>query len=869
MKIRVVLIAFVWLLHISAVLADVNVTASAPSVINEGGSFRLSFKISSLEIESVSDLGEIDGFEILYGPSRSTSQSVRIINGKTTSESSTTLTYTLRATKKGSYTLPKLSVKVGGKSYTSNAVKIEVVEGALPGQQQSSGNSGQSSNSGGQSVSKSTKTSGKDLFITVVANKKEVYEQEPILLTYKVYTKLNLTQLSGKMPDLNGFMSKEIELPKEKNFTVEPFGGENYYTVEWSKYVMFPQQTGKLSIPSIKFEGVVVYEDRSIDPFDAFFNGLRGGIQKKRTIVAPGVDINVKPLPAGKPDNFSGGVGQFKIKSTLLTKQPKTGESIDLEVVISGVGNLDLVAAPTVQFPDGFDTYEPRQKVNTKITTSGMQGSMTVNYVAIPQSKGKYTIPAIEFSYFDPSAGKYKTLHTEPIDIEVAQGSKTTYSGRQQEIDAKSDIRYLKKWNFEPSEGSQEFYGSTRHVGAYVGVSLLGILIGLLLFRMSRSSGATTPGRQAGGNKRCLKRARRMMHAGREDAFYEELLSALHGYLSRKLGIPLAEISESAIEQRCSERGLSVDIISEVTALLSQCEMHRYAATQSGETMEQTYERATRLISELDKNLRKTKSKRSNQAVVLLLLLYSVGVDGATVADSSRVMPAVVAQQTLVEADSLYDAAQYDQSIALYEDILQSYPRAYIYYNLGNAYYRTNNIAKAILNYERAYLLNPADEDISYNLALARTKTQDKVEVVSSLSEWLRSLLQWQSVDTWALIGLLCFVAAIVGLLAYLFCGALFLRKLGFGVAVIGIVLSILFNVMAFSSHRNLIDSSYGIVMGQSTVRSTPSASGNSLFTLHEGTKVKITDSQIKDWFKIELPDGKVGWMERERVERI
>ena len=442
---RIILFIFLLLLFPSGLLrAAVRVVASAPSVVAQGEQFRLEYEVNTQDVKSAQVIEKIPGFDILYGPSKSSSYSMQIINGHQSSVSSVTYGYTLMAQKTGTFSLPPITVNVGGKNYTSNTVRIKVVAGnANAANGGSSGQRGGSSHPSRSSSSTPAHISNKDLFITVTANKTRVYEQEPVLLTYRVYTRVDLRQLGGKMPDLKGFMVKEVPLPQQKSFSVDSYNGQNYNTTVWSQYVMFPQQTGKLTIPSIKFDGIVAFADPNVDILDAFFNGQSGSIERKKTIMTPSLNIHVSPLPE-KPAGFSGAVGNFTIKSVLKTPHPRENESLNLQLQISGTGNVDLIKAPVVKFPAEFDTYAPKQNAQSKLTAAGMTGTMTIDYVTVPKRKGKYTIPPVDFTYFDTSTNTYKTIHTQPVTIDVAKGEKNIYSDKQQEILAKSDIRYIK-----------------------------------------------------------------------------------------------------------------------------------------------------------------------------------------------------------------------------------------------------------------------------------------------------------------------------------------------------------------------------------------------------------------------------------------
>ena len=374
--------------------------AEAPSDVSVGEQFRLTYTISTQDVAGFT-VGSIpDAFEVLIGPTQSFQSSFQSINGHTTSSRTITYTYVLYANKKGSFTIPAASIYVGKKKLTSNSVRVNVGGGA----------SGNSSRQGApRSHSSSRRISGSDLFIKVSASKSRVHEQEPILLTYKVYTLVDLTQLTGKMPDLKGFHTQEIQLPQQKNFKIETFNGRPYKTVTWSQYVMFPQMTGKLEIPSITFNGVVALQDRSVDPFEAFFNGGSGYVEVKHSLKAPGVSLQVDPLPA-RPAGFSGGVGVLDMSATVSASSVKTNEPVTIRVTVSGTGNLKLIKAPVVKFPKDFDTYDVKTTDKTKLTVNGVEGSVVYEYLAVPRNQGQFKIPAVEFLYYDVKTDSYRTL---------------------------------------------------------------------------------------------------------------------------------------------------------------------------------------------------------------------------------------------------------------------------------------------------------------------------------------------------------------------------------------------------------------------------------------------------------------------------
>ena len=374
-----------------------SIQVSAPSRVEAGENFRVSYKVTTQDVDDFkSGLHSTDVVEVIAGPYTSSESSFRMVNGHTSSSSSVTFTYTLYAVKSGVFNIPAATVKAGGKQISSAAHKITVTgtasnNGGAPKMHEDDDNRSGMRQAG-------TAITGKDLFIKVSANKRTVHEQEPILLTYKVYTLVDLTQLDGKMPDLTGFHTQEIPLPQQKSFHIERVNGKPYRTVTWSQYVMYPQMTGKLEIPSITFKGIVVQQNRAVDPFEAFFNGGSGYVEVKRDIVAPGLTIDVKPLPQ-KPANFSGGVGKFNISAQLNKTELKAGDPLSLRIVIGGTGNLKLIKQPEVQFPKDWDKYDPKVTDKTKLTANGLEGNMVYDILAVPRNQGHYTIPPIEFTY--------------------------------------------------------------------------------------------------------------------------------------------------------------------------------------------------------------------------------------------------------------------------------------------------------------------------------------------------------------------------------------------------------------------------------------------------------------------------------------
>ena len=832
-----------------------TLTASAPSRVSVGEQFRLSYTVNT---QNVSDFraGNIPAeFEVLIGPNRSMQSSYQMINGHTSQSSSITYTYIVAATKGGSYTIPAAHVVVDGKKIASNALTIKVIGST-------GSNSRPYNDDEGEEVREmGSRISGSDLFIKVSANKKRVYEQEPILLTYKVYTLVQLSQLRGDMPDLKSFYTQEVDLPQQKSFSLETVNGRPYRTCTWSQYVMFPQTTGKLHIPAITFEGVVIQQNRNVDPFEAFFNGGSGYVEVKKKIEAPGIEIQVDPLPQ-RPATFSGGVGKFNISAQLDKTETKANDPITLRIIVSGTGNLKLIKQPVINLPKDFDKYEPKVTEQTKLTTAGIEGSKIYDVLIVPRHQGKYDIPPVEFTYFDTSTKRYETVKTETFHLDVAKGSGASavsdFSGQDELLELNKDIRFIKTGEADQHLTGDYFFGSTAYWITIAALVLVFITLFVIFRQRAIDNANVTAMRGKKANKvatKRLKQASRLMTDNKPGEFYDEVLRALWGYVGDKLNIPVAQLSHDNISSKLAERGVHQSIIDKFIGALDECEFERYAPGDPKGNMSKVYDKAMLAIEKIEEVMKKG-GRKSAATIAVLLMLLPMAANAATKAD----------------ADSAYVNGNYQEAIKVYESLLKHGESAELYYNLGNAYYRTENITRAVLNYERALLLSPGDGDIRFNLQIARSKTIDKIVPESEMFfvTWYRSLVNIMSVDGWGRMALVSLALVIVLFLVYLFSARVWVQKVGFFGGGILLVVFVFSNFFAWQQRQQLLNREGAIVVAPSvTVKSTPAQNGTDLFILHEGTKVVITDSSMKSWREIRLADGKKGWIESKKIELI
>ena len=600
---RLLFIICTFLFVFSSLTAQVRVSVQAPAQVEEGQRIRVSYVVNTQDVDDI-QVGDFPGFDLLYGPSTSSSSSFSMVNGKTTHTSQMTFSYTIQAKKAGTYKLPAATVKSGGQAYKSNQPSIQILPGDGSGGGANSGKSNQSSGASRQRLQNAgDRITKDDLYITVSASKHRLYEQEAVLLTYKLYTLVSIDQCMGKMPDLDGFHTQEIELPQQKTLKYERINGRNYGTVVWSQYVLFPQKTGKLTVPAINFEAEVVQQDRSIDPFDAFFGGGSSLIRVKKTIVAPAVELQVDPLPT-RPANFSGAVGsQFNISGSLTPEQVDANDAISLRLVVSGVGNMKLMKAPTIQWPKDFETYDPKMNDKTRVGTNGASGNVVYDYTAVPRHGGKYTIPPIEFCYFDTNTKTYKTLRTDSFHVAVAKtaGSNVRRSVNQEDLTVlNSDIRYIKTTSADLKPKGATFFGSLTYWLCYLGAVVLFFLMVAIFYRQAKANAnvAHRRGKKAGkvATKR-MKNASKLLKQGNAKAFYEEVTRALWGYVGDKLNLPVTELNKDNVDEKLAERGVGEETIQRFLHVLSDCEFAQYAPGDPSATMDKLYNDATEVIN--------------------------------------------------------------------------------------------------------------------------------------------------------------------------------------------------------------------------------------------------------------------------------
>jgi hypothetical protein len=582
---------------------DVIFKASAPKGVVKNEQFRLTYTVNKegKELRLPSDM---EGFEILFGPSVSSSYSTQIINGKSTSQSSFSHTYILTAPQEGSFTIGPASIIINGSNYKSNSVTINVLP---PDKEKEKSQSGQSSSS-------SIEIESTDAFIRAIVSKNRIYEQEGFMVTFKLYTTLDVVNFGRiEFPEFEGFLVEELDIPSNQQLQLEHYNGKNYYTADLRKTLLFPQRSGKMTIPSGRLE--MIFSVPSGKKISSFFGMQEVNVDVKKPLITNPVSINVTALPSGKPSSFNGAVGSFTFKPTISTDKIAANEPVTIKLEISGTGNQKLIQNPEVEFPTNFELYDPTIDNALTPSANGFNGTRTIEYLVIPRYEGDYSIPPIEFSYFDISSRSYKTVKSPTYSLTVSKGdpSKATASSsyvNQQEVRVEQDIRYIKTEQPTFINTDNFFVGSWGYWLWYV-IPFVLLCVFFIVYRKQMKLNANIAlmrNRRANKiAKRRLKRAESYLKKHDKSNFYNELLQALWGYFSDKLSIPGASLTRSNIGAELSSYGVDEALIERFMKIMDTCEFARYAPVESSVAMDEIYQEASEAIGKMENILKSKK----------------------------------------------------------------------------------------------------------------------------------------------------------------------------------------------------------------------------------------------------------------------
>ena len=599
---------------------DPTLTVSAKKQVMVGERFQVVFSANADGRNFTAP--SFEGFTVVGGPFTSTSSSIQMVNGSVTRTTTNSYTFALQAYKEGTFRVGPASLNVKGTKITSEPFDIKVVpdDGSHAAPSGGGASSGQSQ---AQQNTNDPQVSGKDLFLRVVPSKKSAYVGEQVVLTYKLYTKVPVSSLSVvKAPSYAGFWTKDISDNTGGTLrqSSEYINGIEYTSAEIQKVVVAPQRAGKLTLDPMVIECIAQIRrennrQRSMDPFEEFFNDPffnRNITNVKKELTSNSFVLEVKSLPeANKPASFAGAVGNYNFKSDIDMTELKTNEAFTLTYTVSGTGNIELLQMPEPVFPPDFEVYDPKITTSTDVTANGLSGTKKAEYLVIPRRAGSFTVPAVEFSFFNPSNGAYQTLSSKPYEIQVEKGRDDEgggiYASNQEDIKyLGNDIRHIMTGDSRLRPQRSAFFGSSAYYVALLALLLAFILLLILLKNREKMEKDTAATRNRKADKVArgrLKRAAQFLKEKDQDKFYVEMSQALWGYIADKLGIERSKLSMDTVSETMKEKSVPDELTQQFVDTLNSCEFARFAPGSAEEKMDDLYQRGIEVISKAEKVL--------------------------------------------------------------------------------------------------------------------------------------------------------------------------------------------------------------------------------------------------------------------------
>ncbi len=613
MKLKYFFIVLFIPLSLSLFSDDIEFIANAPNEVSTEQSFRISYSINADVHSKDISFPDFQGLYILSGPSVSTSTNVSFINGKTTKETKNSFTFYVKGVNEGTITIPPATVKIKNKTYKSNSLSINVVKGSglsNNNQNNTNNNSGNSNSYGAQGTTKASGGISKnDIFITTNLNKRNVYVGEAIVYTHNVFTKYNLAGFGDiKFPSYTGFWREQNEI-KNISLQATTYNNSQYYTTEIFRDILFPQYAGELKISPTEIEVVArVKSQQRSSGFGSFFDDFFSTYQNVPVLCTSREHkVNVKPLPTvGKPDDFSGAVGNYTISAKIDKKEIKANDAITITYKISGTGNIKMIDKINPIFPTDFEVYEPNIRQNINVTSNNVNGTKEFEYVVIPRIAGDFKIHPFNFSYFDPQKEKYVTLKTPEFNITVEESDNISetqiYSGVEQKdiVTLNEDIRYLKTNIPIFNKKNYLFFGSPLFFILLVIILIIYILVILITKSYLKRKGDVEGNRRKKADKvakQRLSKAKDLINSTDDSKFYEEISNALWQYISDKFNVKNVDLNREFLQNLDKQNTkLTKEEIDKYISVLDEAEFVRFSPNKEENIKSEIYNKAVDAI---------------------------------------------------------------------------------------------------------------------------------------------------------------------------------------------------------------------------------------------------------------------------------
>lgn len=584
--------------------AQVSFTAEAPALTAMGQPFRVEFTIDAEPDSNSLEAPAFEGFDVIAGPSVSTGHSIQFINGKQSTSYSCTYTYVLMPSEVGKYTIGAASIKVDGKGYSTKPLPIEVIAEKSSAAERNNGTS--------RNKNPESHIGKDDILLRLKVSDTELYKGESLRASLILYTRANIDNLEDfNLPAFDGFWSQELSF--DNTPSREEYNGRIYETYKLSEFLLSPQQAGNITIPSATLTArarVVIQDNRSFDPF---FGG--GQVYRvPRQLKSEPVVVHVKDFPGGAPSSFNGAVGSFRLSSKMPAEEIMSNSADQIEVTISGSGNLKFITAPKISLPESFELYDTKIVDNIKATATDTSGSITYTFPFVARSAGVFNIEPLRFSYFDPTTGEYNTLATEPFTITVLDDGTSSqvqsverlhnYGSTMRQLDR--DIRFIHLGDM-PRKAASTFVLTPLYWLIVVAMVAIFVVAYVVLNKRIRDNRNIVARRMKRADKVAIQRLRAAesyMNQNNRHAFYEELLRALWGYISDKFNIPVSNLTKERIREELYRRGVSTSTAEEFCEIISRSEEAQYSPSSEGE-MSEAYTRALEIMSKIEEAIKR------------------------------------------------------------------------------------------------------------------------------------------------------------------------------------------------------------------------------------------------------------------------
>ena len=834
MKRNIIIFLFTVICTLSLVAQEISFKTEAPKVVGKGERFKVSFVVNSDSPKNFI-APTFQDVNILSGPNVMCSSSVSIINGKRESNTTTTYTYFLQSLNSGTITIPVAKVNVDNRTYYTKAVNIKVENN--PSMQQRATNNPNHNPYANQP--KVTKVDENAVFVRAIPNKTKVALGEEIIISYKIYTLVPISEYQvDKFPSSQGFWVEELDNQDTPSLEKEVINGKQYQVATLRRVLVYPQKTGKLKIAPMGLEvlahiqtGTQRSQRQSTGDafFDAFFNDpffsrvtpVFETVNKKLKTNA--LEIEVSPLPATTA-NFSGAVGQFTIESKIDTTHCKTNEAITLQYTVKGSGNLSLIDNLNLQLPSEFEVFEP--KISDKITKTavGQKGERTFQYVIIPRVEGDFKVPALEFTYFNPEKQDFETLNTQEYILNIEKGNNSNEFANQL-----SENERYRNMDVIDNPAHQSTTVLSKPFHSFIFYSIIALIILLLIIMIKLTKTQIEKNKDVVGIKlkkankvaiKRLKQSRLYLNNQEFDKFETEIGQALWNYLSDKFKIAKYDLNLENIRLQLQNSKLEEELLNKTISVLEKCEYVRFSQNKGSELYEELYLQTQDVITEIENQMVIIK-KQSKKALFLILFTLILSTISANPAPET--------------------AFQYNKT--------------------GNEYFKNSDYVNARLYYEKALKLYPNDEIYQTNNKIVQTKLMGEVYKIPDffLVSWAKSIYNLFTPMTWAILCVFFLLTTAVLFFIYYF---------SFDKKVLFFYLTIAFFVLTIASF------SFGIAR-QNAIHSQDNAIVIELPTnkdnkvkLFRGQKVEIKERK-DDKVLILTEDGKEYWVESKNIAII